>query len=278
MMYESLDEPPTVTFDDDFPRLDGATAAYPVYYAMAWNLYQIGEYDFYENVKCSATADAYDRLIKNEIDIFFGAQPSKSQIEAARRKNLEFELTPIAKEAFVFFVNKDNPIDSLTVEQIQDIYEKKVTDWKEVGGNREKIMPFQRSEDSGSQTIMQAAVMKDRQLAKPLMQESAGLMEGIISEVAEYRNYTSAIGYSFRYYATVMNPSENIKLIAIDGVSPTVENIRNGTYPFTVDVYAVTVKERTKSPNTATLIEWILSEQGQRFIEKCGYVSAMNNE
>ena len=51
---------------------------------------------------------------------------------------------------------------------------------------------------------------------------------------------------------------------------PSVENIQNGAYPFTVDVYAVTAGSANE--NTEKLIEWILSEQGQGFIETCGYV------
>jgi len=117
-----LTDVPTVSFDNNYPKLDGATAAYPVYGAMAQALYKgldsktIGNY-----VQCSKTNEAYERLINGEIDIFFGAQPSKQQLEMAKSKGVEFVLTPIAREAFVFFVNKDNPVSSLTIEQIQDI-------------------------------------------------------------------------------------------------------------------------------------------------------------
>ena len=179
-------------------------------------------------------------------------------------------MTPIAKEAFVFIVNKDNPVTDLLLEQIQDIYQKKIKNWKEVGGNDERIKPFQRPDNSGSQTIMLAMVMKDKTLPKPLMEETAAMMGGVIDQVAAYRNYSSAIGYSFCYFATGMAPNDNIKLLAVNGIEPTVENIRNGSYPFVIDAYAVTAG--TKNENAYTLIQWILSEQGQNFIEKCGYV------
>ena len=95
-------------------------------------------------------------------------------------------------------------------------------------------------------------------------------MGGIVSQVAEFRNSTAAIGYSFRWYATVMNGNPGIKLLAIDGVEPTVDNIRNGSYPFTIDVYAVTA--RTTNPNAAKIVDWITSDEGQKLIEKVGYV------
>ncbi|MCL1903306.1 MAG: substrate-binding domain-containing protein [Oscillospiraceae bacterium] len=275
-LLKTLDEQPTVTFEGDYPRLDGATAAYPVYAAMTQALYKgLDERTVNNYVKCSTTDEAYERLIRGEIDVFFGAQPSQQQIASANENGLQFELTPIAKEAFVFFVNKENPVDSLTPEQIQDIYQKKTTNWKKVGGKNERIMPFQRPENSGSQTIMLAAVMKDKTLPPPLWEESADLMGGMISRVAEYRNYASAIGYSFRYFATGMKPNQNIKLLSVDGIAPTVENIQNSTYPFTVEVYAVTTNEAEqdkKSENIKKLLDWILSEQGQSFIEKCGYI------
>lgn len=265
-----LEEPATITFNENYPKLDGATAAYPVYGAIAQELYKGLDKETVEQyVACTKTSEAYSRLISGEIDIFFGAQPSKQQVQAAQENGVEFVLTPIGKEAFVFFVSKDNPVNNLTVEQIQDIYQKKITNWNEVGGTNETIMPFQRPENSGSQTIMLASVMGDKPLPAPLWEEYAAGMGGIISQVAAYRNYSSAIGYSFRYFATGMKPNSNIKLLAINGIEPTAENIRNASYPFTVDVYAVTAG--SENENTEKLIQWILSEQGQKFIETCGY-------
>ncbi len=268
---KQLNEPANISIAENYPKLDGATAAYPVYGAMAQELYKgLDEKTVEQYVTCSKTDEAYERLIRGETDIFFGAQPSKQQIEKAKENGVEFVLTPIGKEAFVFFVNKENPVSSLTLEQIQDVYQKKITNWRDVGGNNEKIIPFQRPENSGSQTIMLAMVMKDKTLPSPLWEEYAAGMGGVISQVAEYRNYSSAIGYSFRYFATGMKPNESIKLLAVNGIEPTVENIRNGTYPFTIDVYAVTAGSANE--NTSTLLQWILSEQGQSFIELCGYV------
>jgi phosphate transport system substrate-binding protein len=269
--FKKLNSPATISFTENYPRLDGATALYPVYGAIVQELYkELNVNTVKRYVDCTTTRIAYERLIDGEIDIFFGLQPSQQQIEAARKKGVAFLLTPIAKEAFVFFVHKDNLISSLTPEQIQDIYQKKITNWRAVGGKAEKIMPFQRPINSGSQTIMLARIMGDKPLPPPLREEFSSGMDGIINQVAVYRNYSSSIGYSFRFFATAMNPNENIKLLAINGIAPSVENIRSGVYPFTVDVYAVTAGSTNE--NTEKLIQWILSEQGQSFIETCGYV------
>ncbi len=64
--------------------------------------------------------------------------------------------------------------------------------------------------------------------------------------MADYQNTQPSIGYTFRYYATQMNKniSKNIKLLAVNDISPTIENIRNGSYPYIVDVYMVTREKR----------------------------------
>lgn len=96
-------------------------------------------------------------------------------------------------------------------------------------------------------------------------------MGGLVRRVANYQNVTNALGYSFRYYASQMDNNERLRLLAINGVAPTVETIRNGSYPFTVDVYMVTTDK--SSANTQALIDWFLSPQGQKLVEDVGYVT-----
>jgi phosphate transport system substrate-binding protein len=262
---------PKLAISENYPKIDGATAAYPVYAAVAQAIYKgLDENTAGEYVRCSKTADAYNRLIDGEIDIFFGAQPSEQQIEAARKRGVRFELTPIGREAFVFLVNRENPVSDLTVGQIQDIYQKKIRNWNRLGGRDEKITPFQRPDNSGSQTVMLSRVMSGKKLPPPMRKEYAGDMGGVVNRVAVYRNHSSAIGYSFRYFVEGMNRNDNVKLIAVDGAAPTVQNIKNGSYPFTVDFYAVTAG--TRNENARKLIDWILSDQGRDFIELCGCV------
>ena len=94
-------------------------------------------------------------------------------------------------------------------------------------------------------------------------------MGGIIQKTADYKNYKNAIGYSFRFYSTEMVANNKIKLISIDGVYPSIENIENGTYPLASYFYAVTRSDA--EGNTIKLLEWICGEQGQKIIEQTGY-------
>jgi len=269
--------PPGLRIRADYPRIDGATALYPVYAAAAQALYDVNGLDQAAQtdvakryVPCNTTTGAYNRLIAGDADVIVVARPSAGQLEAAKAAGVELSLTPLGREAFVFFVNADNPVDGLTQQQIRDIYTKTITNWHDVGGRNQAITPYQRPEGSGSQTAMLAQVMRGVPLAEAPREEIAEGMGGVLSRVSTYRNVSAALGYSFRWYATVMNPNAGIKLLTVDGVAPTPENIRNGTYPFIGDFYAVTRANPT--PNTTALIDWLTSPEGQALIERVGYV------
>ena len=268
-----LGRPASYQIQGEIPRLDGATALYPLYSAFVQAVYPEDNYDLYNfnnhPVMCSSTSYAYQRLISGETDIIFAAAPSLSQQKEAKLAGRELVLTPIGREAFVFFVNKRNPVDGLTTEQIQDIYSGELTNWKKAGGKHNKIRAFQREENSGSQTMLQK-IMQDRRLMTAPHEDVMDLMSGIISMTSSYRNYKNAIGFSFLYYASVMNRSDEIKLLAIDGVEPNKDTIKNGTYPYTVSFYAVTAGN--PSPNTQPFLDWIVSPEGQELVSKTGYV------
>ena len=267
---KKLDEEATLTLEGELPVLDGATAMYPLYSAFVQAVYPENPAYYEEDtVMVSTTPYAYENLLNGKADVIFAAAPSENQIKMAKQKGIEMELTPIGREAFVFFVNKKNPVDSLTLEQIRAIYAGQSTNWSEVGGEEEDIRAFQRPQDSGSQTALQNLMGATPIMEAPTEDIVSG-MGGIISEVAQYKNYKNAIGYTFRYYSTEMVGNDEIKLLAIDGVAPTKENIRNGTYPIASEFYAVTAG--TDNPNVPKLLEWILSPQGQGLVEKVGYV------
>ena len=268
-----LDEESTLKFtmDDKLPVVDGATALFPIYCSFVEAVYP-SECSVNDCVKFSTTTGAYDNLIKADVDIIFVAGPSKKQLEKATEAGLEFNLHPIGYEAFVFIVNDKNPVDSLSVKQIKDIYTGEVTNWKQVGGKNWSIKVYQRSENSGSQTAFRAFMGKNADLITPESHEVMSMMDGIVTVVEDYRNHKNSIGFSFRYYIETMQKDTKVKMIKLNGIAPTAENIRNRTYPVTDNFYAVTIKGR-ESENTKKFLDWMVSEQGQKIIEKVGYVS-----
>lgn len=278
-----LNEPSSLIIEkeEDMPILDGAEACYPVYAAIANAVYKdidqiekkyaLQEDENGKIVTFYNTSVGYSRLFNGEADMFFGAKPSQEQLEEASELGVELEYTPIGKEAFVFFVNKNNSIDNLKSNDIRKIYHGDITNWKELGGDNHDIIAFQRPERSGSQAMMKY-FMQDVTLKEPLTYEMQSAMEGIIQEVAQYYNEDGAIGYTFKYFLEGLNQEDNVKILSIDGVYPTAQNIKNQSYPISTYLYCVTLKSNQKE-NVKKLKEYLLSPQGQYIIEQTGYCS-----
>lgn len=264
-----LDKEASLKLTEKLPILDGAAAVFPVYSAFVNETYpnttklNDGVFEYNNTVR------GYSLLAQKETDIFFGGYPSEEQIDFARENNTEFVYTEIAKEAFVFFVHKDNPVENLTQEQVKKIYSGEITNWKEVGGNDEDIVAFQRNEGSGSQSRLKR-FMADTPIMEAPTEQVNDFMVGIIDKVSDYKNKTNSIGFSFRYYMEGIIKNPNVKILKIDGIEPNIENIREEKYPITGSLYAVTYKDNNNE-NVQKLLDWILSKEGQEIIEKTGY-------
>lgn len=268
-----LDEESTLKLTENLPRVDGAAAFFPVYSAYVNAVYPNTVELNYEDdnpFQYNNTYNGYWLLGERKTDIFFGVYPSPEQIEEAKSNGTEFIFTPIGDEAFVFFTHKDNPVDSLTIEQVKGIYSGEITNWKEVGGKNVPIKAYQRNSGSGSQSMMER-FMGDTPLMTPPKHQVQDLMSGIIDRVTDYQNRNSAIGFSYRYYLTGIMENPKVKVLKINGIAPTNENVRNGSYPIRTPIYAVTY-EGNPNENVDILIDWVLGPQGQELLEKSGYV------
>ena len=258
---------------ENIPRLDGATALYPVFASFAQAVYPSTEnFSWWQHeslVRLSTTPRAFRNLINGYVDIIFTAAPSQGQVAMAAERGKTFNLTPIGRDAFVFFVNRNNVVNELTTEQIRGIYSGLITNWAEVGGENAEIIAFQRERGSGSQTALEA-LMEGVPIMNPPRERTLGGMNRIIYETASYTNLGNAIGFSFLFFTTEMVNNDEIKLLSIDGILPTIETIQSGEYPFSGIFYAITTGNETE--NTIRFIEWILSDEGQYLIEKTGYV------
>lgn len=269
-----LKENSTYKIKENLPMLDGATALYPVYSAFVQAVYPKQNYPLEESqVVSSQTSNAFDRLVNGDVDIIFMAHPSENQMKIAKEQGVKLELTPIGREAFVFFVHEKNPVKKLSIKQIQEVYSGKITNWKEVGGDDEKIRAFQRPEESGSQSAL-IRLMDGIPLMNPPSEDIVTGMGGIITETTNYRNRTNAIGFSFRHFSQEMVQKGKIKYIAVEGVLPIKENIQSEKYPIVDEFYAITAG--SDNPHIEEFIKWMQSEQGQEIVEKTGYVPLNN--
>lgn len=256
--------------EEDYPKIDGSTATLPLAEAFKANFTGTDIKDV--DVIHSKTHNAYVNLINGDADLILVTYPSEEEQKLSQEKNVELEIVPIVKEAFVFFVNKENPVDNLTLEQVQDIYSGRIKSWKSVGGESKKIIAYQRPENSGSQSGMLSLVMKGKKMIEPEKETIVQSMADIVDVISDYDNGRNAIGYSYYYYATTMYSSDTMKFLSINGIAPTYENIQTGLYDIQTAYYAVIRKEEPENSNTRKLLNLMKSERGQNVAKEAGYV------
>lgn len=246
---------------EDLPVLDGAAALYPVFSGIVNSVYPEDSVHF-ENGGFTAdsalhytnTRGAYKAVVDGDADIVFCAGPSDEQLAYAAEKGVELEMTEIGREAFVFFVNSENPVESLTAEQVRNIFSGEITNWSEVGGENLPVDAVSRNKGSGSQSTMDK------------------FMAGCEQKHSMWGAFGRSIAYSFRYYVENMTADSKVKMLALNGAYPDREHIADGSYPLVSSFYAVYRKDN-ENQNVSRLVEWILSDEGQQLVEKAGYTA-----
>ncbi|MBR6475701.1 MAG: substrate-binding domain-containing protein [Lachnospiraceae bacterium] len=257
---------------DDLSKVDGAKALEPFYDAVFADMLGLSVEDAKACLMCNNTPSAYKNLTYGNVDMIFCALPSEEQVAEAEANGVEFEYHTILSGGFVFFVNKDNPVDSITQEQLKGIVSGKITNWKEVGGEDEPIKLYQRNEGSGSQTGLYRYVLPKEEVMPPIIEQYEDSMEGVVDRVSDYDNGRGAISYSYYYYVANMYTSDEIKLLGIDGVIPSDETISQGTYPFLNFSQIVTRKDLPEYSIVRDIIDYVQGENGARIARENGYV------
>ncbi len=273
--------PPSLRIEANYPRLSGDISLLPLYGAFARAVYATPHDTPPANHDNDTgdSADPYDlntvnynwslkqpvnQLVRNGCDIAFGDLAAAQELAAlAVQEGREApELTPIAQEALVFFVHRDNPVVNLSLEQLRDIYAGKIRSWETVGGPDTRIFAFQ-TDDERTQQALANMVMRDRTTIRPLMDPTAS--------VADYSNRPDALGYAFFWRANRLFPDGKIRFLTIDGIAPTPENIRSGRYPLTFPLVMAT--RQSPGKEVRELMDWICGPEGQELIDRVGFVS-----
>lgn len=254
--------------DENYPKVEGITMLQPLVNKFK-ETYTGSETK--ETINIQNEEQVYNKLINGETDMIITTYPSDEMIQSAKDKNIELEITPIAKDAFVFLVNKDNTIENLTLEQIQQIYSGKIKNWRNVEGPNIEIIAYQCPTNSFTQLGMLKLVMKDKMMTPP--QESLNSSNGnIVDVISQYVDQNNSIAYSYLYNANTMYKNENIKFLSINGVAPTYDNVKNGLYNLQTTYYAVVKKGGQENSNVSKLLNEIKNEKGQEIVREAGYV------
>jgi len=249
-------------------RIDGSTATIPLTGALFDILGLRGD-----PPEHNTTSAAYSKLISGEnTDLIFVTHPSEEEFETAREQGVELEVIPIVKDALVFLVNAENPVEDITLEQLRQVYSGRIKNWTDLGGAQESIIPYQRTQNSGSQTLLIKLVMDGGEPMAPPTEWVAESMGSLVEVVSSYDYSRDAIGYSMFYYVNNMYGNSRFKLLGVDGVKPTRYTIMNGEYPLGDCYYAVIRKDTPENHPARKLINWVLSDDGQNLAVRAGYI------
>ena len=268
-------------FHTDMPVIDGSTSTYPYTTTLFGTLFfnYTGHPAFPESH--SKSYYSYDRLISGEANLLIiSTKPTEDTLAKAKAAGVELELTPIAYDAMVFFTNSENPIDGLTMDQIRTIYvDNPYTNWQALGGPDAAFIPYCRNMDSGSQAQMEEFFLKGDEIHPDIRRETTSVsMASVLTDVANaYQEDPPAyaLGYSIYYYyqaaSQILLGQDDLKLLPINGVYPSDETIADGTYPLAGYNYAVVRTDEPEDSPARRMIDFLLSNDGQRCVQNAGF-------
>jgi phosphate transport system substrate-binding protein len=204
-------------------------------------------------------------LINGTTDICNSSRPMKqTEIEKLKaRYNTLGVSIPCAKDGITIFLNEANKVQELTIKQLSDIYQGKIRNWKELGGNDAEIRLYGRENSSGTYTYFHDEVVKADYAA------TVQSLPGTAAVVNAVKKDVNGIGYGGAAYAVGVKHAKVKKDAVSQAVLPTPETIGKGEYPITRFLYMYLRNRPTGE--TKKYIDWILSQEGQMVVTEVGY-------
>lgn len=217
-------------------------------------------------VNGGGSGTGFAALINGLTEICQASRPvKKKEIErlTAKYGQAPIEIT-VAKDGIAIYVHEQNPVQSLTLEQIRDIYTGKYSSWKALGGTDEKIILYGRENNSGTYQFFKDVVLKGKDFAPDVQTliGTAAIPNAVSQDI-------KSIGYGGIAY------SRGVKLVPVrkDSLSaayPADEvSVATGNYPLARALYFYLGK--APKPQTQAFIDWILSDEGQKIVASVGY-------
>jgi phosphate transport system substrate-binding protein len=245
--------------------------------ALAWaEAYMLVEPNVRISVTGGGSGTGIAAMINGTVDLANASRKMKDvEIQAARDNGFDPIEFTVSLDAIAVVVHPDNPVDRLSLQQISDIYTRKVTNWSQVGGDDRPIVLLSRESNSGTyvyflENVVRLGDAKSELLFSPdtlLMPSSEGIS-------VEIRQNPNTIGYDGLGYVTA-----DQKVIAVgataDGpfVLPSVATVNNGQYPISRPLFIYTPGEPTGA--VAAYLHWVQTD-GQKIVPELGFVPLGN--
>ncbi len=242
--------------------------------ALAWaEAYAVDHPDVRISVTGGGSGTGIAAMINGTVDIANASRAMKpAEIERAKAKGIEPVQHVVALDAIAVVVHPSNPVDELTIDQLSDIFTGKITNWREVGGEDRPIVILSRESNSGTHVyFLEHVVRKGQKDNDALFSPDTLLMPSSEGISAEIRQNPNAIGYDGLGYVT---PDQKTIAVARTAgqpyVQPTVETVKDGSYPIARELYMYTDGQPTGA--IKDYLDWILSPEGQAIVRELGFV------
>lgn len=213
-------------------------------------------------------------LINKTVDIAIASRKIKdSEIEEAKSAGLNPKEYTIAYDGLSVVINKNNPVEELTIEQLSKIFTGRITSWSEVSGSDKTIVVTSRDSSSGTHVYFKEVVVQIFESEKDNEYTANSLFLPSNSAVKEeVSTNENAIGYIGLGYLDDSVKSVKVKLDErSDAVSPSIENVENGSYPIARGLYMY-VSRTDLSDLEQALLDFIFSDEGQAIVLDVGFV------
>jgi phosphate transport system substrate-binding protein len=184
----------------------------------------------------------------------------KEEIELAETRGVKPVAHVVAYDAIIPVVHPKNKVSNLSIDQLSQIYQGKITNWKEVGGADLKIVVISRDSSSGTFESWDHFVMKKAKVTpKAQMLASNG---ALVTAVAKNRYAIAYLGMGY--------VNKSVKAVQVNGVTASVKTALSKEYPFSRELYMYTNGEPTG--DVAKFIAFVKSAEGQKIVAKEGFV------
>jgi phosphate transport system substrate-binding protein len=205
-------------------------------------------------------------LINGSTDICQASRPMKSsEIDKLKERfNTTGVEIPVAMDGISIYLNEENKVSELTLDQIKGIYTGGITNWKDVGGDDAKIVLYGRENSSGTYGFLKDNVLLGADFAAQT--QTLPGTAAIVNAVAKDKD---GIGYGGAAYAKGVKYCKVKKDADSLAYEPTLENVKDGNYP--ISRYLYWYLRNKPTGDIKKLVDWVLSEQGQEIVSKVGY-------
>jgi phosphate transport system substrate-binding protein len=214
------------------------------------------------DIAAEGSATGFAALIDKTAAIGMASRPAKpEEIANGKAKGVDLKETIVAYDGIAVIVNTPNPIKGLTKKQVEQIFTGEITDWSAVGGSGGKISVYTRNTSSGTYAEFKELAMKKRDYA-PDSQKLAG-NEQIAQEVGKNPSGAGYVGLAY-------TKASGIKVVPIDGASPSKESVLGKSYPYARPTFFYTNGEPTGV--VKEFIDFTVGPEGQKIVEQVGFV------